>query len=437
MNISLSLMTDKNIKRIAKDYYNGSRSVIASLKSNRDLARSRLPEHVQMCLNRAIDSKGNFRTRRELEAYDISNDKKPINAIKNINKTDYMTSPLIIDFQNISGDDIDTYSSALSKNGDMSKNDIAKGILNLKNGGKKYMSTTELLQELRQKQKENTGMEIKQAVGEYYKHHINKSGDRLSFEAKQILNIEDDRGILPKVVRERIVLDYPNNNPLREVMTVTTDDNLMELPIMKYSGTDELELKAESIILQPIHERILARVSESVVLGSETNLTETIESALFSELIAREVNNIFATDPEDKKKHMSLYHNNIEVVTESNVYEAVDKALKDLPQAIRDNSSIVMSLEDYQDVVRHLGTIGLGGLASNPDMIWNKKLVIIDQAVNPVVGDFELLHANYEQLGFGTGKDVKEGIYTVALRLVSDIRVLLPKAFRIAEVDEN
>src|SRR5699024_9871395 len=239
-----------------------------------------------------------------------------------------------------SGDDIDTYSSALSKNGDMSKNDIAKGILNLKNGGKKYMSTTELLQELRQKQKENTGMEIKQAVGEYYKHHINKSGDRLSFEAKQKLNIEDDRGIVPKVVSERIVLDYPNNNPLREVMTVTTDDNLMELTIMKYSGTDELELKAESIILQPIHERILARVSESVVLGSETNLTETIESALFSELIAREVNNIFATDPEDKKKHMSLYHNNIEVVTESNVYEAVDKALKDLPQAIRDNSSI-------------------------------------------------------------------------------------------------
>lgn len=432
MSVSLSLMTDKQIKRVAKNYFNNSMAIIESLKSNRDLERSRLPGHVKMCLDRATDEKGNFRSRSELEAYDRSNGYEPVKAIKD---TTHLYSPLIIDFQNISDDDIDTYSSALSKNGDICKKDIAKGILNLKNGGKKYMSTTELLQELREKQKENVGMDIKQAVGKYYKHHINKEHSGLPFEAKQVLNINDDRDILPKVVRERIVLDYPNNNPLREVMTVTADDNLRELPVMKYSGIDELELKGESITLQPIHERILASVSESIVLGSETNLTETVESALFSELIAREINNIFATDPEDKKKHMSLYHNGIKTITDSNVYEAIDKSLKDLPQAIRDNSSIVMSLEDYQDVVRHLGTIGLGGLASNPDMIWNKKLVIIDQATKPVIGDFELLHANYEQLGFGTGKDVKDGIHHIALRLVNDIRVVLPEAFRIAEVE--
>lgn len=341
---------------------------------------------------------------------------------------------LIIDFNNMTDEELDTYGNVFSKNINESKERTVQKILQIKNKGNKYMSTEELLQELRRKQAQNTSIDVKQAVGELYKRNISGSGN-LSAEVKQVLNINDDRGILPKIVRERIVLDYPSNNPLREIMTVTTDDKLRELPVMKYSGINGLELKGESIALQPIHERILASVSETVVLGSKTNLTETIEAAMFSELYSREVKNIFATDPDQGKEHMSLYHNDIDVVKGANIYEAIDNALKDLPQAIRDNSSIVISLEDYQDVVRHLGTIGLGGLAANPDMIWNKKLVIIDQATKPVIGDFELLHANYEQLAFGTGKDVKKGIYTVALRLVNDIRVVLPKAFRIAEVE--
>ena len=94
-----------------------------------------------------------------------------------------------------------------------------------------------------------------------------------------------------------------------------------------------------------------------------------------------------------------------------------------------------MNLDDYRSVVRDLGAIGLGGLASNPNMIWNKKLVIMDEAVKPVVGDFELLHTNYERIGMSRDKDVSDGIYTFALPIVMDTRVLLPKAFRIAEAE--
>src|SRR5699024_11604070 len=136
------------------------------------------------------NEKGEFRSRSELEAYDRANGYKPTTKEKT-----YSSSALIIDFQNITDDEINTYSSALS-NEDISKNDIKKGILNLKSGGKKYMNTSELLQELRQKQKDNANMEIKQAVGEYYKHHINTRHSNLSLEAKRVLDIKDDRGIL-------------------------------------------------------------------------------------------------------------------------------------------------------------------------------------------------------------------------------------------------
>lgn len=269
------------------------------------------------------------------------------------------------------------------------------------------------------------------AKAEYFKSKAKST--QISQESRNLLGIDHVSYVLPRNMAESVILDYPEANPLREVMTVTSVKNL-EQPILSYvspEGAEELELTGGSVEFDLVRFRPKARIMDSVLLGSSSYMAETIEAALSSIVLANERQRIFANDPSD---HMSLYQKGIKEVTGNNKYEAVEAALADLPQAIRNVASVALSFDDYKEIVKHLATIGLGALASNRDDVFNRKLIIIDEAIHPVVGDFQCLHANYHEMFLDTDKEVGQGTYIFVMPTFYDIRVTIPEAFRVVKV---
>lgn len=412
IGMPLSAMSDRFIQRaVAGMGYSGRQALEKeqTLREARELDRKRKPlTRQQVSLLKNAYKKPTAKKKRKKQSHE-----------------------LIIDLMHMDGSQLDAYARVFSKKIKKSVDETKERIIELKKRGNDFMSSTDFVKEL--SKNFETKKDVKQLAGDYYKSIL--TGNSLPFETKQALDLTNGSDLLPQVLRERIVIDYPADNPLREIMQVTTEANLREVAVLKYTANNDLNIEGGSVSFQPIHDRITIKVSESVTHGTNTNLAEAIESVASYELLSREIDRIFAIEPEANKQHMSLYHNDIKTVSGANKFEAVGNALKDLPQQIRNNASIVMSLDDYQDIVKHLGTIGLGGLASNPDMIWGKRLIIIDNAIKPIVGDFGLLNANYEQMLLSNQKDVKDGIITFVLAFVHDIRVLLPTAFRIAETE--
>lgn len=275
-------------------------------------------------------------------------------------------------------------------------------------------------------------MEINQVMDEFYSHVL--KGKEMNWVVKNHLDIDSNGGqnFLPKKVSDRIVFEYPESNKLRQIMTVTTIRGL-DQPIVS-SAADEFDLQGKSVTFQPYRDRITVNVSETVFLGSNNNIHQVVETAMQTELNKREINRMLTITPTAGEEHMSLYTNGIKEITNTNLYEGIKAALKDLPESIRDNASVIVNLEDYNSIVKHLGTIGLGALGANPDLIFNRKLLIVDKAIKPIVGDFSCLQLNYDTLRIEDGKDVLSGVITFVLVAIFDIRVLIPQAFRIVNI---
>lgn len=276
-------------------------------------------------------------------------------------------------------------------------------------------------------------MDIRQATNEFYLQLF--KGKWMSFEARNYLDIDKNGGnyFLPKKVSDRIVLDYPETNKLRPIITVTAIKNL-EQPILTYSASDGVSLKGDSIAFSNKRDRIDVSVSETILFGTNSNLYKAIEQVLQSELYKRERNRIFSMTPATGEEHMSMYHNDILEITGANVYEGIQTALLDLPQAVRDNASVLVNPNDYNTIVKHLGTVGLGALGARPELIFNRNLLIIDQVTKPIIGDFSCVQANYEELRLDKDKAIKTGVISIVLSVIYDIRITIPGAFRIVDV---
>lgn len=287
----------------------------------------------------------------------------------------------------------------------------------------------------------NSDME-ERAMAEYYRMKIKHIP--MSTESRNLLDIGNDSGgdaFLPKVMENDVLLNYPQENPLREIITVTNIRGL-EVPLINYVSpdmADELEITGDSINFynNAYRFRPQVKISDSVIHGVNSNLVNTIHEGLASVIVSRERQFIFAENPTEKTQHMSIYHNGIKEVTAQNKYEAVEKALADLPQAIRDKASVVMSFDDYKGVIKYLGTIGLGALASNKDQVFNRKMILVDDAINPVIGDFSCLHVNYELRFVNSDKDANKGIYIFVMPTEMNIKVVIPEAFRVAKLEQS
>lgn len=275
----------------------------------------------------------------------------------------------------------------------------------------------------------------------------------VSTEIYQALGDDSTTGgskFLPKTVSTNIIAAPEETNPLRDISMVTQIPNL-EIPRLSFTLDDsdfiqdtatanEMEAKGDTVSFTRNKFKVKVGISETVLLGSDANLTQYIEQGLRNGVTTKERSVAFAADPVSKpaEAHMSFYDKttvNIKHVTGSDMYEAITQAVADLPESYRENATIVMAYKDYLNIVKELSNGSATLYGAQPSAVLGKPVVFTDAASLPVVGDFSYSHYNYDiDTLYEQDKDVDTGIEKFVVTAWFDHQIKLANAFRIAEV---
>ncbi|MGJ3747742.1 phage major capsid protein [Limosilactobacillus fermentum] len=255
---------------------------------------------------------------------------------------------------------------------------------------------------------------------------------------------------LPKTVSTNIIAAPEETNPLRDISTVTQIPNL-EIPRLTFTLDDsdfiqdtatakEMQAKGDTVSFTRNKFKVKVGVSETVLLGSDANLTQYIEQGLRNGVTTKERSVAFAADPVSKpaEAHMSFYDKstvNIKHVTGADLYEAITQAVADLHESYRENATIVMAYKDYLKIIKDLSNGSATLYGAQPSAVLGKPVVFTDAATLPVIGDFSYSHYNYDiDTLYEQDKDVDTGIEKFVVTAWFDHQIKLANAFRIAEV---
>jgi HK97 family phage major capsid protein len=255
--------------------------------------------------------------------------------------------------------------------------------------------------------------------------------------------------ILPSTLSNEVLVEPLVKNQLRGVSTFTQITNL-EIPKLSFTLDDddfiadtatakELEVEGDTVVFGRFKFKVFAQLSETILNGSDIDLTRHVDNALASGVAAKERKVAFATTPKAGEESMSFYstQNAITQVDGADALEAIQNALADLHEDYRDNAKIVMRFADYSAILKTLnnGTASFHNAA--PEQILGKPVIFSDAAVKPIVGDFSYSHFNYDlKVLFDRDKEVKTGMELFVITAWMDHKIKLKSAFRIANVTE-
>lgn len=275
--------------------------------------------------------------------------------------------------------------------------------------------------------------------------------EAVSNDIYQALGDDDTTGgnkFLPKTVSTNIITAPAENNPLRDISTVTQIPNL-EIPRLSFTLDDdgfiqdkdtakEIEAKGDTVAFSRNKFKVMVGMSETVLLGSDASLTSYVNQGLQNGVTVKERSVAFNPAPtKEAEKHMSFYDpsNNIKTVTGADLYEAITNAIADLHEAYRENATVVMSYKDYLKIIRTLANGSATLYGAQPSEVLGKPVVFTDAAVKPIVGDFSYSQYNYDiNTLYDQDKDVKTGINYFVVTAWMDHQIKLANAFRIADV---
>lgn len=253
--------------------------------------------------------------------------------------------------------------------------------------------------------------------------------------------------LLPTTLSNEVIVEPLVKNQLRGVSTFTQITNL-EIPKLSFTLDDddfiadtetakELEVTGDTVVFDRHKFKVFAQLSETILNGSDIDLTRHVDNALASGVAAKERKVAFATTPKVGEESMSFYstQNAIKQVDGADAYAAIKAAIADLHEDYRDNAKIVMSYGDYSAIIEKLnnGTANLHTAA--PEQILGKPVIFSDAAVKPIIGDFSYSHFNYDlKVLFDRDKEVKTGMELFVITAWLDHKIKLKSAFRIANV---
>ncbi len=270
-------------------------------------------------------------------------------------------------------------------------------------------------------------------------------------DVRQALGDNNETGgekFLPSTLATEIIVEPTAKNPLREVSNVTNITNL-ELPRVTFTLDDdefindtetakEVKAKGDEVSFGRHKFKVFADISETVLLGTNTNLVQTVEAYLQSGVAAKEKKVAFATSPKAGEEHMSFYDTKevkIKKVSGDDLFSSIKAAIADLHEDYRENAHIVMNYADYLSIIETLANGSKDLYMAQPEQILGKPVVFTDAATTPIVGDFAYSHFNYD-LGtlFETDKNIKTGMNSFVVTAWFDHQIKMSSAFRLAEV---
>lgn len=274
--------------------------------------------------------------------------------------------------------------------------------------------------------------------------------EAVSADVYQALGDDDTSGgnkFLPKTVSTDIISGPQEHNPLRQISKVTQITNL-EVPRISSTLDDddfiadtetakEIQLKGDSVQFTRNKFKVKVGISETVLLGTNANLTAYVTNELRNGVTRKERKVAFAVSPtKQAEKHMSFYDDSVGIkkVSGSDLYEAITNAVADLHEDYRENATIVMAYKDYLKIIRTLANGSATLYGAQPSEVLGKPVVFTDSAVKPIVGDFSYSQYNYDiNTLYDQDKDVDTGINKFVLTAWMDHQILLANAFRIAD----
>ena len=250
--------------------------------------------------------------------------------------------------------------------------------------------------------------------------------------------------LLPSNMSNELITEPSVENPMRAVVRMSNIPGLEE-PKLLFDLDDafdnvtdkdtakEIELEGDTVSYGRNKVKVKAKVSDTIIHGTTLDISTEIENGLRSGLAANEMYRMFARNPASAYAHMSFYSsvNGIKAVAGATKQGAIAAALADLPLEYRRNAKIVMSAVDWYDMwkdnLNQSGTF----YEERPLQLFGKQVVLVDDAEEPIVGDFNYIRVNYDiSTTFDTDKDVDSGMYKFVLTAWYDIQLRLKSAFR-------
>lgn len=242
------------------------------------------------------------------------------------------------------------------------------------------------------------------------------------------------------VVTERLAY-----NPLLDYITLTNQKNLDDVPKLIFSIDDdeliadgqiakELELEGTTVNFTRYKSKIYADMTETVESGTNTNLTEKTSQSLAASLSMKEIKLMFGNEVKEEYEHMNFYQAGLQEITGEDVYNSIINSINSLSFFFRANAVVIMKEADFISMRFSLASKGLCKLDSKPEDLFNRPVVFIDLATDPIVGDMRYYQLNYDDTLFDGDKDIKTGVITSVLTTWFDAHILLKNAFRIAKL---
>ncbi|MGF6356770.1 HK97 family phage major capsid protein [Paenibacillus sp. 4624] len=272
-------------------------------------------------------------------------------------------------------------------------------------------------------------------------------GQRVPDEVRAALGDGNNTGgekILPKTMTNELLHEPFVRNPLRDSSTFTSVTNL-EIPRINFTLDDddfiadtetakEMEAVGDVVTFGRHKFKVFVPVSETILAATDTNLVQTIDRGLESGLAAKEKKVAFAAIPKTGEEHMSFYGAGIKEVPAASKYLAIKKAIADLHEDYRENATIYMTYSDYMDIIEILSNGTTNLYTAQPEQVLGKPVEFCDSAVDPVVGDFQYSHFNYDpEVIYDRDKNVRTGVWDFVLTAWFDHQIKLKSAFRIAK----
>ena len=290
-----------------------------------------------------------------------------------------------------------------------------------------------------------------EAAGDFIRSVL--TGNRLNEETRSLLgsiptpHTSGGENLLPINVSSSLISEPMDRNPLRQLVPISNIVNL-ELPKIAFEISDddfvvdgetakEIELTGDKVKFQSHTMRIMARVADSVLQGSNSNIASYVRDALNSGIAAKEKNVMLYKGTQNATSYMSFYWaaNGIKSISDETMFKAIRRAISDLHENYRANAKILMTHSDYYDMIEQLANGNATFYTLPPEKILGIPISFCDMATTPIVGDFSLCRLNYNG-GFRYAVEPKpaEGEQRFIIAAGFDFRILLKSAFRLIKV---
>ena len=255
--------------------------------------------------------------------------------------------------------------------------------------------------------------------------------------------------ILPKTTAKEVIVEPFTQNKLVSSIKFTHEQNL-EIPKLAFSidnddfindGLVAKELKAtgSTVTFQRFKSKVYCDVSETVLNGSDVDLTEYVRAGLRSAFNRKILKQLFGTALSPEEIHMSFYEKDsssnfvIPSVQRESMFLSIKQAIGDLNDEFRMNAHVIMRYADYLGIVEALANGNTTLFTMPPEAIFGLPVIFVDAATIPVVGDLSYLRGNTSlEETFESDKNVLTGVCSVVLTQTYDLNRLLNSAFRLA-----